>query len=49
VLSTIAYARRRAAGVGKEIDFSLTTNATPLKPDVIEFLADEPRRRDHLD
>ena len=26
--STIAYARRRAAEVGKEIDFSLTTNAT---------------------
>ena len=38
--STIAYARRRAAEVGKEIDFSLTTNATLLKPDVIEFLAE---------
>jgi uncharacterized protein len=39
--STIAYARQRAADVGKDIDFSLTTNATLLKPDVIEFLADE--------
>jgi uncharacterized protein len=38
--STIAYARLRAAEVGKEIDFSLTTNATLLKPDVIEFLAE---------
>ena len=39
--STIAYARQRAAEVGKEIDFSLTTNATLLRPDVIEFLANE--------
>jgi uncharacterized protein len=38
--STIAYARRRGAEVGKEVDFSLTTNATLLKPDVIEFLAE---------
>jgi uncharacterized protein len=38
--STIEYARRRAAEVGKEVDFSLTTNATLLKPDVIEFLAE---------
>lgn len=38
--STIAYARQRAAEVGKEVDFSLTTNATLLKPDVIEFLAE---------
>jgi uncharacterized protein len=38
---TVAYARRRAAEVGKAIDFSLTTNATLLKPDVIDFLADE--------
>ncbi len=40
VRSTIAYARRRAAEMGKEIDFSLTTNATLLKPEVIEFLAE---------
>jgi uncharacterized protein len=39
--STIAYARQRAAEVGKDIDFSLTTNATLLRPDIIEFLADE--------
>jgi uncharacterized protein len=38
--STIAYARARAAEVGKEVDFSLTTNATLLRPDVIEFLAE---------
>ena len=38
--STIAYARRRAAELGKEIDFSLTTNATLLRPDIIEFLAE---------
>ncbi len=39
--STVAYARGRAAELGKEIDFSLTTNATLLRPDVIEFLANE--------
>jgi uncharacterized protein len=38
--STIAYARQRAAEAGKEIDFSLTTNATLLKPEIIEFLAE---------
>ena len=38
--STIAYARRRAAELGKEIDFSLTTNATLLRPEIIEFLAE---------
>jgi uncharacterized protein len=37
---TIGYARERAAELGKEIDFSLTTNATLLKPDIIEFLAE---------
>src|SRR5262249_36937741 len=37
---TIDYARRRAAEVGKEVDFSLTTNATLLKPEIIEFLAE---------
>ena len=36
----IPYARRRAAEMGKEVDFSLTTNATLLRPDVIEFLAE---------
>jgi len=38
---TVAYARARAAEAGKDIDFSLTTNATLLRPDVIDFLADE--------
>jgi uncharacterized protein len=38
---TIAYARQRGAEVGKDVDFSLTTNATLLKPEIIEFLADE--------
>jgi len=38
--ATIAYARQRAAEVGKTIDFSLTTNATLLKPEIIEFLAE---------
>jgi uncharacterized protein len=36
----IPYARERAAEMGKEVDFSLTTNATLLRPDVIEFLAE---------
>jgi len=38
--STIAYARSRAAEAGKEVDFSLTTNATLLQPEIIEFLAE---------
>ncbi len=37
---TVAYARRRAAEMGKGIEFSLTTNATLLRPDIIEWLAD---------
>lgn len=37
---TIAYARERAKDAGKDVDFSLTTNATLLKPDIIEFLAE---------
>jgi uncharacterized protein len=38
--STVAYARQRAAEAGKTVDFSLTTNATLLKPEIIEFLAE---------
>jgi uncharacterized protein len=38
---TIAYARQRGAELGKQVDFSLTTNATLLKPEIIEFLAEE--------
>ncbi|HXT70487.1 MAG TPA: quinohemoprotein amine dehydrogenase maturation protein [Vicinamibacterales bacterium] len=37
---TVAYARERAAELGKKVDFSLTTNATLLKPEAIEFLAE---------
>jgi uncharacterized protein len=41
VLKTaVAYATGRAAELGKEIDFSLTTNATLLKPEVIDFLVE---------
>jgi uncharacterized protein len=38
--STLAYARERAAEEGKRVDFSLTTNGTLLKPEVIEWLAE---------
>ena len=37
---TVAYGRRRAAEEGKRISFSLTTNATLLKPEIIQWLAD---------
>jgi uncharacterized protein len=37
---TVAYARQRAAEEGKQVQFSLTTNATLLKPETIEFLAE---------
>jgi len=37
---TVAYANRRAAEEGKRITFSLTTNATLLKPEIIRWLAD---------
>ncbi|HUG37927.1 MAG TPA: radical SAM protein, partial [Candidatus Limnocylindrales bacterium] len=37
---TVAYARRRAAEEGKRINFSLTTNATLLRPEIIQWLAD---------
>ena len=41
VLKTaVAYAKDRAAALGKEIDFSLTTNATLLKDEIIDFLAE---------
>jgi uncharacterized protein len=38
--ASIAYARTRAAELGKEVDFSMTTNATLLRSDVIQYLAD---------
>ena len=37
---TLAYARERATALGKELDVSLTTNATLLREEVIEWLAD---------
>ena len=40
VRSTIEYARRRTRESGKTIDFSLTTNATLLTQEVIQFLAE---------
>src|SRR5687767_7718048 len=38
--STVAYATEQAAALGKTIDFSMTTNATLLSPEVIDFLAE---------
>jgi uncharacterized protein len=38
--TTVAYARERAAALGKAVDFSLTTNATLLRPEIIEFLVE---------
>ena len=41
VLKTaVAYAKAQASALDKEIDFSLTTNATLLTPEVIAFLAE---------
>ena len=41
LVKTVAYARQRGAELGKTVDFSMTTNATLLKPEIIEFLAEE--------
>jgi uncharacterized protein len=38
--NVVAYANERAAGQGRSIDFSLTTNATLLTPAIIEFLSE---------
>jgi uncharacterized protein len=38
--STIAYARQRACELDKTIDFSLTTNATLLRPEIVDFLVE---------
>jgi uncharacterized protein len=38
--STVEYAKRKAAETGKEIEFSLTTNATLLDEEKIEFLSE---------
>ncbi len=37
---TAAYARERAKELGKDVDFSLTTNGTLLRDEVIDWLAD---------
>ncbi len=38
--TTVKYATEQAAAMGKTIDFSMTTNATLLTPEIIEFLAE---------
>jgi uncharacterized protein len=38
--STVEYAKRRAAELGKRIEFSLTTNATLLTEEIIDFLSE---------
>lgn len=38
--TTVAYATTRAAELGKTIDFSMTTNATLLSAEVIDFLTE---------
>jgi uncharacterized protein len=38
--STLAYAVQRAEELGKQVDFSLTTNATLLRPEIIEWLVE---------
>jgi uncharacterized protein len=40
VKSTVEYARKRAAELGKYVDFSMTTNATMLTGEIINFLAE---------
>ena len=40
VRKTVEYAQRRSKEIGKPIDFSLTTNATLLTDEVIDFLAE---------
>ena len=37
---TVAYAKRRGAETGKEVEFSLTTNATLLTEQIADFLAE---------
>lgn len=37
----VAYANQEAAGQGRSVDFSLTTNATLLTPAIVRFLSEE--------
>jgi uncharacterized protein len=39
--STVEFAKKKAEEVGKEIEFSLTTNATLLNEEIIKFLSDQ--------
>jgi uncharacterized protein len=38
--SSVAYARRRCEETGKQVEFSLTTNATLLTEPIVEFLSE---------
>jgi uncharacterized protein len=38
--STVEYAKRRVAELGKRVEFSLTTNATLLTEEIIDFLSE---------
>src|SRR5262249_59262022 len=38
--SSVEYAKRKCAEVGKHVEFSLTTNATLLTDSVVDFLAE---------
>ena len=38
--STVQYAKRRVAELGKRIEFSLTTNATLLTEEIVDFLSE---------
>ena len=38
--STVQYAQRRVAELGKRIEFSLTTNATLLTEEIVDFLSE---------
>ena len=40
ISDTVAYATRAGELVGKRVDFSMTTNATYLTPEIIHFLRD---------
>lgn len=38
--STVDYAKRKSAEAGKKVEFSLTTNATLLTEEIVDFLAE---------
>ncbi len=38
--SALTYARERAAALGKEVDVSLTTNATLLRDEIVDWIVD---------